>query len=291
MLGKPGDFEWELCIFERADDYKRADSPRTRVIILDHHSPPFSCIELARPPTWVSSSKSLKVKKVQHGQPSALVFSQRLQESFTAMIPASARSQVHFARRMSNLDRIVGTIAGIQTMPAWRHEFFPSIEDSDDVPSARLSLIVSILSVGTFIGALAAGLLADWTGRKWGIILSAMIPFNLGVALQTGASTQEAFIAGRFFAGLGVGLVSVQIPMYQAETLPKWIRGFIVGTYQLAITIGLLFAALANYGTGDRADSGAYRIPLGVQFVFSLILSGGMAFLPETPRCKATCPQ
>jgi MFS transporter, SP family, sugar:H+ symporter len=26
--------------------------------------------------------------------------------------------------------------------------------------------------------------------------------------------------------------------MYQSETAPKWIRGTIVGTYQLAITLG-----------------------------------------------------
>lgn len=170
-----------------------------------------------------------------------------------------------------------GTISGIQTMPYWVKEF-------DNPSDGRISLIVSILSVGTFFGALAAGLLADMTGRKWGIILSAGIPFNLGVALQTAATEQKMFIAGRFFAGLGVGLVSVQIPMYQAESLPKWIRGFVIGSYQLCITIGLLIASLVNYGTQNRNDSGSYRIPLGIQFAWSLILCFGMMILPETPR-------
>jgi len=45
------------------------------------------------------------------------------------------------------------------------------------------------------------------------------------------------FIAGRFFAGYGVGLISAMIPLYQSETSPKWIRGTVVGAYQLAITI------------------------------------------------------
>ncbi|EMC94000.1 hypothetical protein BAUCODRAFT_36470 [Baudoinia panamericana UAMH 10762] len=170
-----------------------------------------------------------------------------------------------------------GTISGIQTMPYWKQEF-------GDPGSGRISLIVSILSVGTFVGALAAGLLADITGRKWGIILSAAIPFNLGVILQVASTSQPTFIAGRFFAGLGVGLISVQIPMYQAESLPKWIRGFVIGAYQLAITIGLLLAALVNYGTQNRTDSGSYRIPLAIQFAWSLILCFGMLALPETPR-------
>lgn len=133
-------------------------------------------------------------------------------------------------------------LLGIQEMPYWIEQF------NDPAAHGKISLIVSILSVGTFVGALAAGLIADWTGRKWGIILCAAIPFNLGVILQVASTEQSMFIAGRFFAGLGVGLVSVQIPMYQAETLPKWIRGFIIGSYQLCITIGLLLASLINNG-------------------------------------------
>ncbi|CAG8889955.1 unnamed protein product [Penicillium salamii] len=142
-----------------------------------------------------------------------------------------------------------GTISGIQTMPYW-------IEEFDRPDAGRIALIVSILSVGTFVGALAAGIMADITGRRWGIILSVMLPFNLGVALQTAATSQPLFIAGRFFAGLGVGLVSAQVPMYQSETLPKWIRGAVVGCYQLCITIGLFLAAIVNYATQHRNDSG-----------------------------------
>ncbi|KAI7530104.1 putative transporter, partial [Hortaea werneckii] len=175
-----------------------------------------------------------------------------------------------------------GTISGILEMPYWQEEFGKN--GRNDVTESEKSLIVSILSVGTFVGALSAGIMSDITGRKWGIIISAMIPFNLGVALQTAATEQTMFVIGRLFAGLGVGLVSAQIPMFQSETLPKWIRGAIVGCYQLAITIGLLIAACVNYATQNRDDSGSYRIPIAIQFAWSLILSFGMLCLPETPR-------
>ncbi|KAF1988877.1 putative transporter, partial [Aulographum hederae CBS 113979] len=185
-----------------------------------------------------------------------------------------------------------GTISGIQNMSYWRKEFFPDLNAGvtsnnpadTRVDDSEISLIVSILSVGTFVGALAAGYLADITGRKWGLILSAGIPFNIGVILQVASTERTMFIIGRVFAGLGVGLVSVQVPMYQSETLPKWIRGFVVGSYQLCITLGLLLAALVNYGTENRTDSGSYRIPLAVQFAWSIILCIGMFILPETPR-------
>jgi MFS family permease len=102
---------------------------------------------------------------------------------------------------------------------------------------------VSILSAGTFFGALLAAPTADILGRRWGLFSSSAFVFNLGVILQTASTSRPMFIAGRFFAGLGVGLISAMIPMYQSETAPKWIRGTIVGAYQLAITIGMLTIA------------------------------------------------
>jgi len=175
-----------------------------------------------------------------------------------------------------------GTISGILAMPYWLQEF--STEANGEITPAQDSLIVSILSAGTFFGALCAAPVADFLGRRIGLMASAGLVFNLGVILQTASTAQPMFIAGRFFAGLGVGLISAMIPMYQSETAPKWIRGVIVGSYQLAITIGLFLAAIVNNSTKDRNDSGSYRIPIAVQFLWSLILVIGLFILPETPR-------
>ncbi|KIX00066.1 uncharacterized protein Z518_10993 [Rhinocladiella mackenziei CBS 650.93] len=180
-----------------------------------------------------------------------------------------------------------GTISGILEMPYWKKLFSDGYTDSEGNPAIRSSdesLIVSILSLGTFLGALTAAPTADFFGRRMGLILSTGIVFNLGVILQTAATSQPLFIAGRFFAGYGVGLISAMVPLYQSETAPKWIRGTIVGCYQLAITIGLFLAAIVNNGTGDRNDSGSYRIPVALQFAWAIILIGGMIMLPETPR-------
>ncbi|KAF2181701.1 glucose transporter-like protein [Zopfia rhizophila CBS 207.26] len=181
-----------------------------------------------------------------------------------------------------------GTISGILAMPYWLREF--STQEDNTLTASEDSLIVSILSAGTFFGALSAAPFGDLMGRRLGLMTSAGLVFNFGVILQTAATSQPLFIAGRFFAGFGVGLVSALIPMYQSETSPKWIRGTIVGAYQLAITIGLFLAAIVNNSTKDRNDSGSYRIPVAVQFLWSLILCIGrvpstiLIFLPETPR-------
>jgi len=175
-----------------------------------------------------------------------------------------------------------GTIAGIIAMPYWKKEF--STQADGSLTASEDSLIVSILSAGTFFGALTAAPVGDFMGRRFGLVFSAGLVFNAGVIMQTASTSQPLFIAGRFFAGYGVGLISALIPMYQSETAPKWIRGTIVGAYQLAITIGLLLAAVVNNATKKRDDSGSYRIPIAIQFLWSIIVVVGLLFLPETPR-------
>ncbi|KAJ5472249.1 hypothetical protein N7530_006250 [Penicillium desertorum] len=179
-----------------------------------------------------------------------------------------------------------GTISGILAMPHWQELFSTGYRDATghlNVTSSQSSAIVSILSAGTFFGALCAAPLGDTIGRRWGLIASSWV-FNFGVILQTAATSIPLFLAGRFFAGFGVGLISALIPLYQSETAPKWIRGFIVGSYQLAITIGLLLASVVNNSTHSRNDTGSYRIPIAVQFAWAIVLIIGMLILPETPR-------
>lgn len=84
-------------------------------------------------------------------------------------------------------------------MQYWQNLF--ATNGRTEITASEESLIVSILSAGTFFGALFAAPVADVIGRRWGLILSTAIVFNLGVILQTAATAQPMFIAGRFFAG------------------------------------------------------------------------------------------
>lgn len=180
-----------------------------------------------------------------------------------------------------------GTIGGILGMHYWRNLFSTGyINPKDglpDITASQSSEIVSILSAGTFFGALFAAPTADLLGRRYAMLVNC-VWFAFGVILQTASTSIPLFVAGRFFAGFGVGLLSATIPLYQSETSPKWIRGTIVGCYQLAITIGLLLAAIVNNSTKNRNDTGSYRIPIAVQFAWAIILFSGMLILPETPR-------
>lgn len=152
--------------------------------------------------------------------------------------------------------------------------------------TVRSGLIVSLLSIGTLFGALIAAPIADRIGRKYSISFWNLI-VSIGFIIQISANRDWVQIMmGRFVSGLGVGALSLLVPMYQAETAPPWIRGAMVCTYQLFITFGIFLAACFNYGTVTHLpnSSACWRIVLGLGWVFTLFLGIGILFFPETPR-------
>ncbi|KAI8671888.1 putative glucose transporter rco-3 [Fusarium keratoplasticum] len=156
----------------------------------------------------------------------------------------------------------------------------------DKLSESHSSLIVSILSCGTFFGALIAGDMADFIGRKWTIIFGCVI-YMIGVVIQmitNPASALAPIVAGRLIAGFGVGFESAIVILYMSEICPRKVRGALVAGYQFCITIGILLASCVVYATQNRDDTGAYRIPVAIQFPWALVLGGGLLFLPDSPR-------
>ena len=87
----------------------------------------------------------------------------------------------------------------------------------------RSGTIVSLLSIGTLIGAIVGAPIADAFGRKLAIVFWNII-FCVGVVIQmTTLHTWYQVALGRWVAGLGVGALSVLTPMYQSETAPRQI--------------------------------------------------------------------
>ncbi|KAI1520198.1 monosaccharide transporter [Pyrenophora tritici-repentis] len=181
-----------------------------------------------------------------------------------------------------------GYINGVLGMNFFKQRFGSPSNDKDAYSGLMYrtwekSLIVSILSAGTFFGALIAGSVADWIGRRSTIIAGCGI-FSLGVALQVASTSVGVLVPGRLIAGFGIGFVSAVIILYMSEIAPKRFRGAIVSGYQFCITIGLLLAAVVDNRTQHRMDSGSYRIPMSLQWLFALVLGVGLFLLPESPR-------
>ncbi|KID83679.1 hexose transporter [Metarhizium guizhouense ARSEF 977] len=181
-----------------------------------------------------------------------------------------------------------GQISGFLEMPDFLERFGMTNPDNGQkyFSAVRSGLIVSLLSIGTLIGALAAAPVADRIGRKPSVSIWCLVT-SAGFVVQIAAVTAwYQVMIGRFVAGLGVGALSLLVPMYQAETAPPWIRGAMVCAYQLFITMGIFLAATFNYGTVTHhpGDSASWRVVIGLGWVWTLVLGLGILAFPETPR-------
>lgn len=99
--------------------------------------------------------------------------------------------------------KMCSTISGIIAMRWWLDNFSTGYRDKDGrlaITPTQSSEIVSILSAGTFFGALLAAPIADRIGRRKSLMV-AIVVFSFGVALQTAAMSIRLFAAGRYILG------------------------------------------------------------------------------------------
>jgi len=152
-------------------------------------------------------------------------------------------------------------------------------------------LLVSIVLMGGFIGALGAPLLVHPLGQKKTLLCIAFLFFV--TALSAAYSPSFIFLLiTRFIAGLAVGLVTVVGPMYISEMAPSAWRGFFVSSVQLAITIGILMAYLINTAYAYTRN---WPMMFTIGTIPALLLFFTMTLQPDAPQSpvvkKTTSPR
>ncbi len=177
-----------------------------------------------------------------------------------------------------------GQISGFLEMSNFL-ELFADDNDNGKLSfsDTRSGTIVGLLSIGTFIGVLAAGPIADFLGRKYSIVLWNII-FCVGVIVQISTETHWYQIATRP-AGRRLRRGSPQRPDPDvsvrdgAEAGPRKL----VSCYQLFITLGIFIAYCINYGTESNQSPRSWRLPMGIGFIWPVLMITGILFLPESP--------
>ncbi len=154
------------------------------------------------------------------------------------------------------------------------------IQQSIPMTSTQVGIIVGAVLGGGLIGTLLAGPIGDKYGRRILIIASSFI-FIMGVSFILIAHSFFVMLAARLLLGVGVGIVSVAVPLYVAEMVPAKDRGKYVTFFQLLLTFGIVMAYFVDL---IFTPSGNWRGMFAVVMVPALILFIGMLFLPETPR-------
>ncbi|KAI0115553.1 general substrate transporter [Nemania sp. FL0031] len=161
---------------------------------------------------------------------------------------------------------------------------FPQVNNN----SNWQGFVVSIYAVGCFFGALFILLAGDKLGRRKGIFIGATIMI-IGVTIQLacvppshGATAQ--FIIGRFITGIGNGINTSTIPIWQAECSHSHNRGKLICIEGGNVAIGTLIAYWLDYGASYGPHAFTWRFPIAFQVVFAASVIVLMTNLPESPR-------
>ena len=96
------------------------------------------------------------------------------------------------------------------------------------------------------------------------------------------SESKEVLLIGRIVLGMGIGMASMCVPVYMAETSPEDIRGFLGASFQVMITFGQVVSALVD-ALFAKANNG-WKYDFGLAGVPAVILLVGFIFCPESPR-------
>lgn len=161
-----------------------------------------------------------------------------------------------------------------------------------DLSDAMKGWVVGSALLGCFFGAVLAGKLSIAIGRKKSLIVSAILftisAYGSGLP-EIVPESVTVLVIFRIIGGLGIGIASMNAPMYIAELAPSTIRGKMVTYYQLAIVLGFFSVFLVTYVIGDRLSQ-TENIAIGWRHMFwselvpSLLFLILLFFVPRSPR-------
>ena len=169
-----------------------------------------------------------------------------------------------------------GVMSGIITGPYFKNYF-------NQPSSAQIGTMVAVLEIGALISSLAVGTIGDILGRRKTIFWGAII-FVIGGALQAFTTGYEVMIVGRVVSGLGVGMLSTIVPVYQSEISPAHNRGKLACIEFTGNIIGYASSVWIDYACTFIESDYSWRVPLLLQCIMGGILAIGSLALSESPR-------
>ncbi|MCX4784386.1 sugar porter family MFS transporter [Streptomyces sp. NBC_01264] len=140
-------------------------------------------------------------------------------------------------------------------------------------------VVVSALVVGALTGCLVTGALTQRLGRRSALVVSGLVA-TASAGICSVAPNELTLVGGRFLIGMSVGVTSAVAPVLLAELAAARLRGFMITSYQLAITVGVLIALSLG---AALPDSGQWRLVVAVNAVPAVFQAVSAFLLPRTP--------
>ncbi|AAS52059.1 ADR139Cp [Eremothecium gossypii ATCC 10895] len=182
-----------------------------------------------------------------------------------------------------------GLLSGLINGEQFNHEFPATLEQGDNDRHATVvqGAVTSCYELGCFFGSLYVMVDGERRGRKPLIIMGSLLTI-LGTVVSVAAFREHwglgQFVIGRVVTGLGTGLNTSTIPVWQSEMSKPKNRGLLVNLEGSVIAVGTMIAYWIDFGLSYVDSSVQWRFPVAMQIVFAVLLLVGIVQLPESPR-------
>jgi MFS transporter, putative metabolite:H+ symporter len=157
----------------------------------------------------------------------------------------------------------------------------PALRRHEGYALADIAMVTSAGFLGMFLGAVAAGRLADRLGRRRTLCYATVV-FSVFSLLTAAAANVEMMVALRFCTGIGLSAMTVAAISYLSEMMPASVRGRAQGTTLAVGLAGIPAIAFFARGVIPVADDG-WRL-IFVAGGLALLSVPLLARLPESPR-------
>jgi sugar porter (SP) family MFS transporter len=146
--------------------------------------------------------------------------------------------------------------------------------------------VTSCYELGCFFGALFSMFFGNSLGRTRLIFIGASV-LVIGALLTTVCFTGKwevgQFVIGRVVSGIGNGMNTATIPVWQSECSGAHNRGFLVCFEGAMIAGGTFIAYWVVFGLSHAQDTVQWRFPIALQILFAIIVASGALMLPDSP--------
>ncbi|PWZ00594.1 putative sugar transporter [Testicularia cyperi] len=182
-----------------------------------------------------------------------------------------------------------GVLGSLYTLPSWRNRF-PEIDTTTAAGSSASSsesvlqgLVTGVYELGCFAGAIAMLYFGNKLGRRKNIWIGSII-MAVGTIGCTASYNLTMLFVFRVVLGIGNGMHTATIPVWQSECSPPHKRGMLIMFEGAMITGGIAMSYWIDFGFfWVDPNEAAWRVPIVLQML--LILPTFVTiWLPESPR-------
>lgn len=107
---------------------------------------------------------------------------------------------------------------------------------------------------------------------------------SLGITFELIGLNAMTLLIGRLIGGVGTGLMTNAIPLYQSEIAPPDIRGRLISIFSLLCSFGQMIGYFVTFGTSYYSNDWSWRTPWMIQLFFCIFYAISLTILPYSPR-------